>query len=264
MPRHASAISIALAATVATAVADAALIGVFAPPADANAAVLVNDSDWSGFRSRVADMGHTIVPIADFAATDLSQFDAIITMNAYTPATAYTPDAVAAITAFVDAGKGLGLFADGGFASDTLTDNYNTLASAFGFEFGGMSNGMGIVVDGLAPHPMTAGIDAVGGDFTRSITVSGDAASLTGSTGTSRDFLAYNDAADGRGNIAAIGDVSLFKNTGAQTDFGIGDASNTQFLQNTINYLLVPTPGSAVVLLAGVVMARRRSLGRCL
>ena len=212
-------------------------------------------SDHSQFRAVIESMGHTLVLIEDF--TDLDGIDALIAQNPHSASQQFSTDEILSINSFVGAGGGMLAIGEAGGASSAYIPNMNQMAMGFGAEFTIPElNGNGLIVSNFYAHAITAGISQIGVDYYRKILVSGDAMDLTGDAS---DFLAALDGTGGSGNTAFIGDLSIWKNNGAGSDYGISDFDNELLLRNIIGYTTVPAPSSLAMISAiGMLASRRR------
>jgi hypothetical protein len=216
--------------------------------------LLATGSDYDQFRSIITSMGHTIIIVNDF--TDLSGLDSLIVQNPHSVPQEYSIDDMNSISSFVAAGGGLLAHGEAGGATSAHLHNMNTMTTGFGAEFQMPElNGAGLLVSDFVAHEVTDGITQVGVDYYRKVTVSGDTMDLTGDAS---DFLAARDGVGSAGNSVFLGDISLWKDAGAGSDYSINDVSNELLLQNIIGYI-VPAP-SSLALLAGtaLLIPRRR------
>jgi len=217
--------------------------------------LLGSGSDFSQFRAVIASMGHTIVMVTDY--TNLAGIDALIAQNPHAPDQEYSAGEMASINTFVASGHGmLALGEAGGDSSDHLP-NMNQMVNSFGAAFTLPElNGHGLIVDEFESHAVTQGVSQVGIDYYRKVAVSGNTMDLTGDTS---DFLAALDGTAGAGNTVFLGDISLWKDPGTGSDYGITDFGNELLLRNIIGYT-VPAP-SSLALLAGTALITRRRRG---
>ena len=193
---------------------------------------LASGDGFSTFRSTISESGFSITPRASFEATDLAGAAAVILLQPYSGAAAYTPTEVAALRAFTTAGGSLLVMADGGTGSSA--DYLNALSQDYGVSYASIpSDALGTTVTGFEPHPLTVGVSSIGIDYQRRLTVSGRALDLTVSGG-SADVLAVS------GGAVFLSDSSIFMNPDAYGDAGILSGDNRQLAQNILSSVTVP------------------------
>jgi hypothetical protein len=245
----------------------AATIGIDARHGDASsspAANLATGTNFDDFRATIVAEGHTLVNLNSFTATDLAGIDALIVRQSPRIPGVFGSAEISDIHAFVTAGHGLLVMAEGGFSSDSTVANINSLASPFGITYGASPlHGEGFTVNGFLPHPVTLGVNTIGVDFFRPmVSISAPALDLTLLSGDN-DILAAVNGINGRGNVVLLSDISLWVDADVQSDRTITFGDNRLLLQNTISFVAVPEPSIFLLAVVGGLMVwafyRRRT-----
>ena len=199
---------------------------------------LATGADYTEFRALIQDLGHTIVPLTSFTASDLSGLDALITHMPYSGSQAFTTSEIDAIQDFVANGGGYLMHSDGGGSSNSYVSNINTLMDPYGVTFNtDASDPSGFIVSSFETHPVTDGVGQFGVDFQRYMTVIDAPAFDLTTLGANSNVLAAVDGAGGAGNVAIVTDTSCWKDPGAGSDYGLLDLDNALVLTNIIGYI---------------------------
>jgi hypothetical protein len=211
-------------------------------------------SDHDQFRDTITALGHTIVFIDDF--TNLAGIDALIVQNPHQVNQLFSGAEMDSIANFVGAGGGMLAHGEAGGASSTHLGNMNMMTAPFEAQFQfAQLDGAGLVVSDFVEHAVTNGVSQVGLDFYRKVTATGSTMDLTGDAS---DFIAARDGIDGAGNTVFLGDISLWKDAGSGSDYGINDFDNELLLQNIMGYI-VPAPSAfSTLAVCGLICIRRR------
>ena len=253
--KHTRTLSAVLLATAGISSVQGAVIGIDIRNGFAQGNNMGTGSDFDSFRAVIISMDHTIVPISSF--DDLAGIDMLIMQNPYESSDQFSSSERASISSFVSNGMGMLAIADGGGRSSDYISNMNQISSGFGATFSqDAGNRDGLVINNFASHAVTAGLNRVGLDFNRTISVSGSAIDLTGDDS---DFLVVNNGVGGEGNSVFIGDSSLWVDSHTSSDYALYDLDNELLLRNIINYT-VPTPSTlALFACCGLITRRRRN-----
>jgi hypothetical protein len=234
---------------------EASIVGIDARSSGEDSTISSSPS-FSSFRSTIESLGHTLIPLSTFDSADLAGLDALILrQNASFVVNPHLSDSeMQSIVSFTRSGGGLLAIAEAGNFTNGTVNEWNTLVEPFGIRFSTDLNvgGDGLSIQGFADHPVTRGVMSVTLDFYRPLDLVGSpAVDLTLVDGVA-DFLAVVDGTAGAGNLAFIGDTSLWADPG--DDSGIQVADNHQLLRNLIQFVVVPEPHTAFLVAVGLAL----------
>jgi hypothetical protein len=214
---------------------------------------LATGAGFTQFRNEIASKGFQWAPITSFESANLQGADALVLLQPYATAQAYSVSELSALSEFASH-KGLLLLADGGTGSSS--DYLNPLSSTFGVTFASSaSEATGATITGFSPHPLTTGVGAIAVDYQRQLTISSPAYDLT-LQGGSANFAAVT------GRAIFVSDSSIFMDPYQFSDASIASLDNRVFVQNALLMAAVPEPTAlvpAILLLAGALMRFKRS-----
>ncbi|MFG0316929.1 MAG: hypothetical protein ACF8XB_06640 [Planctomycetota bacterium JB042] len=194
------------------------------------------DARYATFRSVFTGAGHSLTNLTAFTAPNLSGLDLLVLFHPTTPTVAYDATEIADIQAYVASGRSLLVVADAGWSTTSSIGVMNQILLPYGITVGsGAVNGSGAQFGGFFAHPTTDGVNAIGLDFHRYLTVGAGAIDLQNGT---NDIIAASESGGGR--VVAIGDGSCFTDAGFGADYDITSLDNRKFLETAIGWLILP------------------------
>lgn len=236
-----------------------AIIGIDAVHGFDSTFALGTGSNFDNFRTAITGLGHTIVPVSSFGASDLAGLDALILMIPYTQNThsAYSASEITAVENFTSAGNGLLVMGEGGGGFQPA--NLNALVASYGITYAlnGTEN-TGHTITNFVADPITAGVNSIGVDFQLRLTTASPSMDLT-TNGGPDDALSVHT---GPQRAVFLSDTSIFIDDAITfpPDRSLSFGDNQVLLNNIIGYI-VPEPGTlALVLFVSLGgLLRRRS-----
>jgi hypothetical protein len=202
-----------------------------------------SDAKFSMARAALINAGHTLsnLPGSPGAITGaaLAGHDVFFTG---TLDQSYTASEIQALQSYVDAGGCVLVTHDGGWSSDDATPSVNTFLSPYGMQMaGGATYASGVVVTGFVDHCLTDGVQTLGLDYVRELSViNAPAVDLT--TGSVEILAVYEN----NGSVAVLGDDTLWSDPGGTTDYDITDYDNQAVLLNLVDCCGVVSPVEAM------------------
>lgn len=206
---------------------------------------LATGEGFSDFRQLAAGLGLTVTPRQSFLPEDLAGAQAVVLLQPFAAANAYSLTELGALQNFVNAGGGLLVVGEGGSGSSATY--LNDLTSTWGVTFASTpANATGATFGDLLSHPLTAGVGQVSVDYHRPLTITAPALDLTLGNG-SANVLAVH------GGAVFLSDSSILMNPDAFSDASLASAGNGQLARNIVHYLAtVPEPSHALLAALGL------------
>lgn len=196
-------------------------------------------ASYDEFRAVLTDMGHQIVPVSSFTASDLVGLDGLILKQPYFAPDLFTAEEITAIQDFVRDGGGLLVHGDGGGDTDVHVDNLNELVAPFGGVFADRaSQGGGHIVVDFANLPRTEGIGEFGVDFHRRLVMIDQPAFDLTIGGDEDDAIAALKGAGPVGSVVMCSDTSCWIDEDVRSDFRLVDLDNELVLRNLLDFML--------------------------
>ena len=221
--------------------------------------LLATGAHYDEFRAEIVGLGHTIVPMTSFEAGDLLGIDAIVLSipdSTHPASSDFSASEIAAIHAFVNIGGGLWFVGEAGAPTDASVPNANDVLAPYGIVF---DSGDRALNGFLAPanifagsHPIKTSIDdPMGLDFYRPIaSVTPPATDVIKPAYAADRFISVADGSSGGGNVAVVGDKSMWLDVGEGDDCdlqfyyrgGTIATDNVQLLHNIVDYITQTDP----------------------
>lgn len=217
---------------------------------------------YANMRMELEAAGYSLQMLHDFKPESLAACDSIFVAQARYIDNMFSAEEIVNIHAYVEGGKGLLTFAEGGYSTHATTNNLNDLLAPYGVAVNSVpTSGNGYLVNGFVSHPVTSGIESIGLDYQRRlISITAPAIDLTlGSE--ENDMLAVVDGINGSGNVVIMSDMAPF-GFSSHGDTDIHQHDNLQLLMNVSGYVTVPEPSTVCMILVGalsLIWFRRRS-----
>ncbi|MCP5524750.1 MAG: hypothetical protein H7A46_24765 [Verrucomicrobiales bacterium] len=220
---------------------------------------LATGEGFAQFRDLAVEQGFSLLPEVSFTAVDLEAVDALVLLQPYALADAYTPEEVEAIQLFAARGGRLVVLADGGTGSSAAY--LNDLSLSFGISYSETTaDALGATLTDFVVQKLTVGVEGIRVDYQRPITASPPGEALAWSGALTDACLAVS------GNAVFLSDSSVFMNPDGYSDASIADASNAVLARNVVRYLAAVPEIAAVlpVSLALLGFTGCRLVRRCL